>query len=135
MVIAGKLAKLIDLKTNKVTEREKKDYWILKNPKRSDAKLTKQEKLLYQAKKLSDNDLYRLKLNRITSSDLKHLSANDLEVLAIYHELALADKFSPQIVKNNGVTPREYAVVNIFILFQVSTRRLTGNALISLAKP
>jgi penicillin-binding protein A len=109
---ARKLAKLIDKKTDKVTERDKKDFWIIKNPKLAVTKITKEENDLYIAKKLSDKDLYKLKLDRIAKDDLKQLSNDDLEVLAIYREFSSGYKYSPQIVKNDDVKPEEFAVVS-----------------------
>ncbi|MEH7307157.1 penicillin-binding protein, partial [Neobacillus drentensis] len=58
---AEKLAKLISKKTEKLTDREKRDFWIMTNPERADAKITKREKELYYAKKLSDVDIYKFK--------------------------------------------------------------------------
>lgn len=109
---AEKLATIIDKKTDKVTERDKKDFWIIKNPDLAESKITKQEKTLYNAKKLSDKDLYNLKLERITTDELKQLSGKDLEVLAIYREFSIGYKYSPQIIKNEDVQPDEFAVVS-----------------------
>ncbi|MEH7106539.1 peptidoglycan D,D-transpeptidase FtsI family protein [Bacillus sp. JJ1764] len=109
---AEKLAGLIEKTTEKVTDRDQRDFWVLKNPKRAEEKITKQEHALYTAKKLSDIDLYRLKLERITEAELKEISDRDMEVLAIYKEFNNGYKFSPQIVKNEHVTDHEIAVVS-----------------------
>jgi cell division protein FtsI/penicillin-binding protein 2 len=109
---AERLAKLIDKNTDKITERDKKDYWILKHPKLADAKITKQEKAKYKMDQLSDQDIYQFKLNRITENELKQLSPNDLEVLSIYREFNLADETTPHIVKNDGVGHHEFAIVS-----------------------
>lgn len=110
--IAENLAKLIDKKTDRVRLRDKKDFWIMKNPKLADKLITNEEKLLYKQKKLSQNELYRLKLDRITETELNQLTEEDLEVLAILRLLNLGSKFSPQIVKNEEVTPEEFALVS-----------------------
>ncbi|MCQ6279188.1 penicillin-binding protein 2 [Bacillus sp. EB600] len=109
---AEKLSKLIDKNTEKVTDRDKKDFWILKNPKLADAKITNREKALYKLNRLSDRDIYNLKLNRISDNEVKQLSNDDLEVLAIYREFNLADESTSQIVKNDRVSPHEFAVVS-----------------------
>jgi cell division protein FtsI/penicillin-binding protein 2 len=109
---AQKLAKLIDKKTDKVTDRDKKDFWIIKKPKLADAKITQKERGLYSAKKLSERDLYKLKLDRISANDLKQLTNEDLEVLAIFREFSRGYKYSSQIVKNENVTPEEFAFVS-----------------------
>jgi cell division protein FtsI/penicillin-binding protein 2 len=109
---ANNLAKLIDKKTDKVTERDKKDFWIIKNPTLADAKITKEEKDLYTAKKLSNKELYQLKLDRITPDELMQLTDNDIKVLAIYREFNSGYKYTPQIVKNEDVKPEEFARVS-----------------------
>lgn len=109
---AEKLAQLIDKKPDKVTERDKKDFWIIKNPELADAKIKIKEKELFKAKKLKDKDLYKLQLDRITTEDLQQLSTLELEVLAIFREFSSGYKFTPQIVKNEEVTREEYAIVS-----------------------
>ncbi|MEO2078407.1 MAG: penicillin-binding protein 2 [Bacillus sp. (in: firmicutes)] len=109
---AEKLAQFIEKDTKKVTKRDMQDFWMMKHPKLADAKITKKEKALYEAKQLSDKDLYRLKLGRITDPELQTLTTNDLEVLAIYREFISGYKFTPQIVKNENVSEKEFAVVS-----------------------
>ena len=109
---AKKLAQLIDKKTDKVTDRDKQDFWLIKNQKRADAKITKKEKDLYDAKKLTDKEIYKLKLDRITEEELKEITDPELEVLAIYREFTSGYKFTPQMVKNEDVTEKEFAVVS-----------------------
>jgi cell division protein FtsI/penicillin-binding protein 2 len=108
---AAKLAKIIDKKTDKVTDRDKRDFWMLKNPERAAAKITKQEQELFSEEQLSDKDLYKLKLERITDKELQELSNDDLEVLAIYRIFSSGYKYTTQIVKNEGVSDKEFALV------------------------
>ncbi|MBM7652975.1 peptidoglycan D,D-transpeptidase FtsI family protein [Neobacillus cucumis] len=112
LITAQKLAKFIVKKTDMVTERDKRDYWMIKNPKLVDAKITDQERALYAKDKLTDMDLYKLKLDRITAAELNQLTNEDLEVLAIYQEFSKGVKFIPVMVKNEGVTDKEMAVVS-----------------------
>ncbi|HJV31959.1 MAG TPA: penicillin-binding protein 2, partial [Bacillales bacterium] len=109
---AEKLAKLIQKRTNKVTELDKKEFWIFKNPALASRKITAKERALYEAKTISDQDIYRMKMERITADDLAHLTSEDLEVIAIYREFMKGSKTSVQLVKNDGVTPNEYAAVS-----------------------
>ena len=109
---AEKLAKLIVKNSDKMTEREKKDLWILKNPKKADSKITEKETALFKAKKLKENDLYKLKVDRITEEEISQLTAEDLEAWSIYLDFSSGYKFTPQIVKNEDVTPEEFAIVS-----------------------
>ena len=114
--VAERLSKLIDKDTKKVTERDMKDYWISKNPKRAEKKVPEKEREKLQKKyedaKEYDDKVYKLTLERITESELNELSKDELEVIAIYREFVSGYKFTPQIVKNENVTPKEFAVVS-----------------------
>ncbi|UQD52754.1 penicillin-binding protein [Bacillus methanolicus] len=110
--VAEKLAKFIHMDYSKVQERDKKDYWILKNPEKAKAKITDKEWKLFEEKKLDDKDIYKLQLERITDKELSQLTKHDLEVLAIYREFNSGYALTPQIVKNKGVTPKEIAIVS-----------------------
>ncbi|MEH7503686.1 penicillin-binding protein 2 [Neobacillus drentensis] len=109
---AEKLAKLINKKTDKISEKDKRDFWIISNPERFDAKISKKEMELYYAKKLTDNEIYRLKLARISSEELKEINKDRLEVLALFKEFSSGYKYITQIIKNEDVTAKEMAVVS-----------------------
>ncbi|TFH63529.1 peptidoglycan D,D-transpeptidase FtsI family protein [Peribacillus frigoritolerans] len=108
---AEKLAELIEKETDKVTERDKKDFWILKNPKLAEKKITDKERKKVEEGEMEESDLYKLQLDRITEEETK-LSEKDLEVLAIYREFASGYALTPQIVKNKKVTKEEFAKVS-----------------------
>jgi penicillin-binding protein A len=110
--VAEKLAKLIEKDASKVQERDKKDFWIMKNPDEANKKITKKEQALFEAKKLDDKDIYKLILSRVTEKELGVLTKEDLEVLAIYREFTSGYALTPQIVKNKDVTDEEFAVVS-----------------------
>ncbi|CAM3651718.1 penicillin-binding protein 2 [Aeromicrobium ponti] len=110
--VADRLAVLIDKKPDKVRERDKKDFWIMKNPEAVKEKITEKEWELFENKKLTDKQIYEMQLERITDEDLNQLSEQDLEVLAIYREFTSGYAMTPQIVKNESVTPEEYAAVS-----------------------
>lgn len=110
--VAANLAKLISQKTDKVRERDRKDFWIIKNPLLAKKLITREEMALFKDKKLKDNDLYKLQLKRITEEKLAELSPQDLEELAIFRIMNSGYKFTPQIIKNEDVSSREFAIVS-----------------------
>jgi penicillin-binding protein A len=109
LVVAKKLSKLIDVKTEKLTERDLKDYWILTRPEQAIAKLKKAE---LENKKLAAKDLYKLQLDRIEVSDLAEITNKEKEIAAIFREMAKGYALTPQVVKNEDVTPKELAMVS-----------------------
>jgi cell division protein FtsI/penicillin-binding protein 2 len=107
--VARKLSKLIKVETDKLTERDLKDFWILTRPKEAVAKLTKAE---LSNKKLESRDLYKLQLERITEVDLSEISMKEMQVAAIFREMAKGYALTPQIVKNDKVKIEEIARVS-----------------------
>ncbi|MFJ7953456.1 peptidoglycan D,D-transpeptidase FtsI family protein [Lysinibacillus sp. NPDC096418] len=115
--IAVKLAALIEQPTNRVTLRDKQDFWILKNHDAAYEKVTDKEKKKIE----TDEDLTQSQANaaidklvreRITDEELAQLTEADLEVLAIYREMASGYNLSPQIIKSENVTDDEFARVS-----------------------
>ncbi|MCC3356714.1 peptidoglycan D,D-transpeptidase FtsI family protein [Bacillus sp. REN16] len=110
--IAETLAKLIEMKPDKVTERDLKDFWMLENPEKAKALVTDEELQKEQDGDLSSKDIYKLQIERITEEDLNQITESELEVAAIFREMTKGYALVPQIVKNENVTPEEYAVVS-----------------------
>ena len=116
--IAEKLAHIIEQPTEKVTHRDKLDFWILRNPEKAKEKVTQKEMTKFQ---LENEELETKEINkeydrrirdRITDKELEELSDFDLEVLAIYREMMTGYNLSPQIIKGENVTPEEFARVS-----------------------
>lgn len=115
--VAERLAKLIEVKPDKVQERDKKDYWIIKNRERAAEKVSEKEKKKLQEKyegekEKYDKKVYQLQLERITEEDLKELTDQDLEIIAIYRTFSSGYAYTSQIVKNEDVTDEEIAKVS-----------------------
>jgi len=104
--LAQKLSKYISLDTSKVTERDKKDYWVLKQG----LKKAFQEKLStaeYNRVKNDNTKSYNLLLSKITKKDLSTLTKHDMHVDAIYRQLSQAMNLTPFYVKV-GVKDKAY---------------------------
>lgn len=115
--VASRLSRFIEKDTGDVTERDKKDYWIIKHQEAADAKVSDEEvQKLQNNEELSEDEVnkkvYQMRLDRITDKELDSLTENDLEIIAIYREFSSGYALNPQIVKNEGVTPEEFATVS-----------------------
>lgn len=117
--VAQKLAQYIVVDKSmidKVTERDMKDYWILTRKDKAEKKVSKEERKKLEKQGLSqkeiDKKIYELTLKRITPADLAEISKKELEVIAIKHQMDSGYALTPQTVKNDGVTDKEYAVVS-----------------------
>jgi len=115
--IAEKLAKLIEQPTNRVTLRDKQDFWIIKNHDAAYAKVTDAEKKKINAQENVQTSqinaqIDKLVRERITNEELLQLTEKDLEVLAIYREMVSGYNLSPQIIKSENVSADEFARVS-----------------------
>jgi cell division protein FtsI/penicillin-binding protein 2 len=117
LATAKKLAKLIKMDTSKVALRDKQDYWITLHKDEAYAKVSKKEQnAINKNDKLSTSDkqseLDKLVRERITKAELKSLTKDDLQVLAIYSKMVAGYNLSPQIIKSDKVTDKEFAIVS-----------------------
>ncbi|MGG0658621.1 peptidoglycan D,D-transpeptidase FtsI family protein [Rummeliibacillus pycnus] len=114
---AKNLAKLIKMDTSKIALRDKQDFWIKLHNKEAYAKVSKKEQdAIIKDEKLEAADkqakLDKLVRDRITDKELNSLSKEDLQVLAIYSKMVAGYNLSPQIIKSDNVTDKEFAVVS-----------------------
>lgn len=91
----------------KITERNKKEYWYLINTDEALERLTEKEK-----EELDDVDQYNLLIKeRITDEDIKNLTDEELQVIAIKRELDKAYALTPEVIKNENISVEEYAQI------------------------
>ncbi|QQZ07664.1 peptidoglycan D,D-transpeptidase FtsI family protein [Heyndrickxia vini] len=113
--IAEKLASIIKKDSNEdlkaITERDKKDFWILKHPNEAEAKITAADRAKLKNDKDFDKKIYQLTLERISSKELKSFTKQELEVLAIYREMVGGYPLTPQIIKKDA-SAKEFAFVS-----------------------
>lgn len=116
--IAEQLAELIDMPTNKVTLRDKQDFWILRNADAAAVKVSKKEMDAIKAEdpemeeKVYNAKVSELIRDRITEAELASLEGQQLEILAIYREMQTGYNLSPQIIKGEEVSDEEFARVS-----------------------
>ncbi|UXR72954.1 penicillin-binding protein 2 [Staphylococcus sp. IVB6238] len=108
---AKKLAKLIEMDTDKITDRDKKDFWITLHPETAQKRM-KKELDLYKNGDISQEDYDQQLRGKITDTDIKTLSNHDLQVLAIYREMMQGSTLSPRTIKNEKVSDKEFATVS-----------------------
>ncbi|MFD1030729.1 peptidoglycan D,D-transpeptidase FtsI family protein [Metaplanococcus flavidus] len=113
---ARELAKLIEKDDNRVSVRDKQDFYIMLNTVEATAKVTDEERAAIANEGLTQKEqqfkIDTLIRDKITEEELASLSAEDIETLAIFREMTSGYALSPQIIKNEGVTPEEFARVS-----------------------
>nr|WP_276933434.1 penicillin-binding protein 2 [Globicatella sulfidifaciens] len=103
--LARKLASLIDIPTQGLSERDLKDYFIINNESTVNSRLTKEQK------QLTGSAFYKEQLNAVKSEELNY-SDGEKKVIALFKILNSAYALSTVTVKNQNVTPQEIARVS-----------------------
>lgn len=109
--IAYKLANLLELNYEKVTDSMKKTFWIKMNYERAQDKITESEFIDLQYRKLTGRDIEKLKLERITEEELNEFTENDVKASYIYYLMNKGYSYSDKIIKDTNVTDSEYAII------------------------
>lgn len=91
--IANELVKMIDVDTEKITERDKKDYWYETTPAEERKELLKNVE-----GDLSGAEEYQAIIDQITDEQINY-SDDELKVIAIYREMTRGYAGSPQRIK------------------------------------
>ncbi|SLK02889.1 peptidoglycan D,D-transpeptidase FtsI family protein [Bacillus toyonensis] len=100
---------------DKLTETDKKDFWMQLNPKLAQNLISKKEIDKFREKDITGKDLDKkiedLRRKRVTDKSLQELTAQDIKVLAIKSKMTAGYQMAPQIIKKD-VSEKEYAKVS-----------------------
>lgn len=103
--VATQLASLIEVPTTSLTERDLKDYFVVKNTALVNSRLTDEEKNLNGA------EAYAAQLDKVTEEDIQFSQA-ELKIAMLFRQMNSAYAFSTVTVKNQNVTEQEIARVS-----------------------
>lgn len=122
--LAYRLSDLLQIDFSKLTKNMLKTFWYRNHKKEGDRKITKEEKRLYEERKLSDDDLEDFIYERITDDELAEYDVRGQEAAYIYYLMNKGYSYAEKIIKNRDVTDEEYAVIseNIDTLMGVNTK-------------
>ncbi len=121
---AYKLANMIALDSSKLNDYDFKNFWIKNHPKDANKKITDEEWQKLEERKLTSDDIYDLKIERVTEEDLSIYTDLDKKAAYIYTLMNTGYSYDEKVIKNEDVTDEEYALVseNISELEGVNTK-------------
>ena len=100
----------INIDYSRLTKRSKKEYFCAKNKKYCDKLIKEKEYEKLKQHKLSQNDLYELKLERIPEDKL-NFSEEENKISYIYYLMNRGYTYDEKIIKSD-VTDEEYAYIS-----------------------
>ena len=110
--LAYEVAKNIKIDYSKLTENKLREFWYLQNEKKGKEKITSEEWKKKTERKLTDKDIEKLILERITEEELNELNELDKESAYIYYLMNKGYSYAEKIIKNKNVTEEEYAYIS-----------------------
>ncbi len=105
--ISYQLADILKLK-DEISTSELKKFWLLLHKEEGDKLITIEEQKLLEERKLTSQDLYLLKLDRITTDRLNDLEDIDKKAALIYNLMNKGYYYDAKLIKLD-VTDKEYA--------------------------
>lgn len=102
---AQNLAKYISVDFEDVSDRDLQDYFVAANTDVINDRLTDDEAAA------ADDEIYAIQVTKVTDDDLNSLSDQDKEAAVIFAKMNAASSLSTVMIKNDGVTTEETAIV------------------------
>lgn len=109
--LAYKVAEHLDLDYSKVSETNKREFFVAKNDSEMKKRITDEEWEKYEQRKLTSDDIYDLKLERVTDDELNSFSEEDNKASYLYYLMNKGYSYDDKIIKNSDVTDSEYAYI------------------------
>lgn len=113
--MAIKVADLIDIDYKNVVEDDLRTFWVKQNKEEASLKITEEEWELVSMRKLTLDDIYNLKKERVSEEELKTVSS---KAAYIYKLMNQGYSYDEKVIKKTDVTDKEYATIasNINVL-------------------
>ncbi|MGP4950052.1 MULTISPECIES: peptidoglycan D,D-transpeptidase FtsI family protein [Bacillus] len=115
---ARQLAEIIEIPQediDKLTETDKKDFWMQLNPTLTEKLVSKKEINRFRDKDITgknlDKKIEELKRKRVTDKNLQDLTDKDIKVLAIKSKMTSGYQMAPQIIKKD-VSEKEFTIIS-----------------------
>ncbi|RDV64237.1 peptidoglycan D,D-transpeptidase FtsI family protein [Bacillus anthracis] len=115
---ARQLADIIEIPQediDKLTETDKKDFWMQLNPTLTEKLVSKKEINKFRDKDITgknlDKKIEELKRKRVTDKNLQDLTDKDIKGLAIKSKMTSGYQMAPQIIKKD-VSEKEFTIIS-----------------------
>ena len=110
IALAEEVSKHIDLDFNKITERNKKEYFFAKNKDYCDTLVSQKEKDKVEQRKITQNELDELKISRIPPEKIEFSDA-EKKVAYLFYLMNRGYTYEEKIIKSDA-TDEEYAYIS-----------------------
>ena len=109
--LAYKVSAHLSLDYDKLTDRNKREFFVAKNSSNMNDRITEEEWAKYEQRKLDSDDVYELKIERVTEEELNAFTEEDNKASYLYYLMNKGYSYDDKIIKDEDVTDEEYAYI------------------------
>ena len=109
--LAYKVSAHLSLDYDELTDRNKREFFIAKNSDNMNDRITEEEWEKYEQRKLDSDDIYELKIERVTDEELSSFTEEDNKASYLYYLMNKGYSYDDKIIKDDNVTDEEYAYI------------------------
>lgn len=109
--LAYKVAPHLELDFSKITLRAKKEFYLAKYSEICDKKITDDERELVRQRKLSNNDILELKIDRISLDEVNKFNEDDLRAAYLFYLMNKGYTYEEKVIKSEA-SDREFAYIS-----------------------
>lgn len=106
--IAYKVVPHLELEYKRLALRNKKEFYLAKYPDKCNKKITSKEWRLLDERKLTNQDILELKIERITDEDLSIFEDEDLKAAYLFYLMNRGYAYEEKMIKSD-VSDKEFA--------------------------
>ena len=112
IALAYTVGQMLDIKYNNLSQTNLKDFWLKKNPELGKNKITDGEWQKLEERKMTLEDIEKLKMDRVTEEELEVFDVTDKEAAYIYYLMNKGYSYSEKVIKEDDITDQEYALIS-----------------------
>ena len=101
----------LNLDYDKVTDRNKREFFVAKNSDKMNDRIKNSEWEKYKQRKLDSDDIYELKIKRVTNKELSSFTEEEIRASYLYYLMNKGYSYDDKVIKNEDVSDEEYAYI------------------------
>lgn len=111
--LAYKLASILELNIDNVDDNILKEFWIINNKEEANDKISEIEWSKLKSRELTNNDIYKLKKERVTDSEIATFNDIDRKSAYIYSLMNEGYYYDTKVLKRgDSISDKEYAYIS-----------------------
>ena len=109
--LALEVAPHLDLAYSKLQDRNLREFYLAKYPEKAEKLIKDEEWDLLEMRKLTNQEIEKMKLDRISEDELAQLSEEDKKAAYLYYLMNQGYSYDEKLIKTEDVREEEYAYI------------------------